>query len=165
MGQAFGQMGGGMQGAMGQMGFGGAQGGAGRPTVRNAVLVFLIPILGGFLQGVLGGIGGATGNDTIASIMSGIGGLVYLAALILTLINIIKMANELKAVTGNPSFAWWPIFIPCYNYYWMWVAVPQEMAKAKQMRGIQTPPRNFFIYFLFFLYAFAADLNDIAKAP
>ncbi len=147
------------------MGFGGGQGGGGRPSVRNPYLILLIPIvLCSIVPSILGSVGAAIG-DTMASIMSGLGSLISLVGLVITIINIVKMTNELKAVTGNPGFAWWPIFIPCYNYYWMWVAVPQEMAKAKQMRGIQTPPRNFFIYFLFFLYAYAADLNDIAKAP
>jgi hypothetical protein len=39
------------------------------------------------------------------------------------------------------------------------------MAKAKQIAGVQTPPRGIIVYVLLFLYAFAADLNDIAKAP
>jgi hypothetical protein len=39
------------------------------------------------------------------------------------------------------------------------------MNKAKQMRGVQQPARGFIVYFFLFLYAFAADLNDIAKAP
>jgi hypothetical protein len=39
------------------------------------------------------------------------------------------------------------------------------MAKAKQMAGVQTPPRGIVVYIFFFLYALAADLNDIAKAP
>ena len=42
------------------------------------------------------------------------------------------MANELKSVTQNPSFAWWPVIIPVYQLYWAYILVPQEMAKAKQ---------------------------------
>ncbi len=148
------------------MGFGGvAGGGGGRPTVRNAVMTMLLPyllmIFGPVVFGVIGGIIG----DTVGSIITGVGQLVELVGFIIMLISVVKMTNELKSVTGNPSFAWWPIFIPCYNYYWMWVAVPQEMAKAKQMRGIQQPARGFIVYFFFFLYAYAADLNDLAKAP
>jgi hypothetical protein len=39
------------------------------------------------------------------------------------------------------------------------------MAKAKQIAGVQTPPRGIIVYVLVWLYAMAADLNDIAKAP
>ena len=38
-------------------------------------------------------------------------------------------------------------------------------SKAKQMAGVQNPPRGIVVYIFLFLYAFAADLNDIAKAP
>ena len=92
-----------------------------------------------------------------------IGNLFGLAGSVLAILSIIKMTNELKTVTGNASFAWWPVIIPFYGYYWMWVMVPAEMAKAKQMRGIQKPARGFVVYFFFFLYAYAADLNDIAN--
>ena len=50
-----------------------------------------------------------------------------------------------------------------YNYYVMWILVPGEMAKAKQMAGVQQPARGIVVYLFFWLYAFAADLNDIAK--
>ena len=88
-----------------------------------------------------------------------------LVGAVLYLVSAIKMTNELKAVTGNAGFAWWPMFIPVYSIYWMWILVPQEIAKAKQMRGVQSGPRGIIVYIFFFLYAFAADLNDIAKAP
>jgi hypothetical protein len=150
-----------MQGAMGQ-----AMGGVGangpRPTVRNPIMTMMLPIIiviGGVIVatilGVLdqGGIGGA------------IYGLALIAAMVIGLMSVIKMSNELKAASGNPNFAWWPIFIPFYNYYWAWILVPAEMNKAKQMRGLQQPARGIVVYLFFFIYAFAADLNDIAKAP
>jgi len=166
--QPGGGFGGAMQGAFGQMqqgmpgmGFGAAPGGA-KPTVRNAVMTLLLPAVV------------AIGGNILATILvvateigalSFIGSLASLAGGILAVLSIIKMTNELKTVTGNASFAWWPAIIPFYQYYWMWVMVPAEMAKAKQMRGIQKPARGFVVYFFLFLYAYAADLNDIANAP
>ena len=163
---AFGQPGGGfggaMQGAfnqMGQVGYGGAPG-TGKPTVRNPIMTMLIP--GGII---------VAGNiiATILVMVSGIGelgfvgNLFFLVGAVLGLMSVIKMTNELKAVTGNASFAWWPAVVPGYNIYWSVMLVPGEMAKAKQMRGIQNPPRGLVVYLFLFLYAFAADLNDIAN--
>jgi hypothetical protein len=45
----------------------------------------------------------------------------------------------------------------------MWILVPQEMQKAKQMAGVQQPARGIVVYFFLWLYAAASDLNDIAK--
>ena len=144
---------------MGQMGYGGAPG-TGKPTVRNPIMTLLIPA------------GLSVGGNIIATILvvaSGIGELGYignlfgLAAFVIALMSVIKMTNELKAVTGNASFAWWPFIVPIYNLYWAVMLVPGEMAKAKQMRGIQKPPRGLVVYLFLFLYAFAADLNDIAN--
>jgi len=156
-----------MQGGFGAMqqgmGLGPSAGGAGgRPTVRNPLMTFLIPILlMTVMPGIFTGIASATDIGAIALL----GSLCSLAGAVLSLVSIIKMTNELKAVTGNAGFAWWPIFIPIYSIYWAWILVPQEMAKAKQMRGVQNPPRGIVVYIFLFLYAMAADLNDIAKAP
>ncbi len=141
----------------------GAGPGAGvRPTVRNPIMTLLIPVglavIGNIVGSILVGV-------TEMALFGIIGSLISLVGAVLGLMAIIKMTNELKSVTGNTGFAWWPIFIPFYNYYWMWILVPAEMNKAKQMRGIQTPARGIVVYFFLFLYAFAADLNDIAKAP
>ncbi|MBX3260677.1 MAG: hypothetical protein KF782_13370 [Labilithrix sp.] len=162
--QPGGGFGGAMQGAfgqMGQMGFGAAPGGA-KPTVRNPVMTLLLPfgiiVVGNILATILVMV-------TEVGALGLIGNLFALAGGIVAILSIIKMTNELKTVTGNASFAWWPAIIPFYQYYWMWVMVPAEMAKAKQMRGIQKPPRGFVVYFFFFLYAYAADLNDIANSP
>jgi hypothetical protein len=45
----------------------------------------------------------------------------------------------------------------------MWIQVPQQVTKAKQMVRAQNPTRGFIVYFLLFPYALAADLNDIAR--
>jgi hypothetical protein len=163
MGGAFGAMQGAMQGAMGQPGGYPGQGGAfARPKVRNPIMTLLIPILLiSVVPGIFGGIAGALDIAAIGLL----GSISSLVGSILYLVSVIKMVGELKAVTRNDGFAWWPIFIPIYSIYWMWILVPQEMAKAKQMAGVQNPPRGIVVYIFLFLYAFAADLNDIAKAP
>ncbi len=74
-----------------------------------------------------------------------------------------KMLGEINGVTKSGTLAWWQIFIPVYSYYVMWILVPGEMTKAKQMAGVQQPARGFVVYFFLWLYAAAADLNDIAK--
>jgi hypothetical protein len=74
-----------------------------------------------------------------------------------------QMANEVKAVTGNPNFVWWPIIIPFFNFYWMLILVPQEVARAKQMRGVQAPVRSLVIYLFLWPFALASDLNDLAR--
>jgi hypothetical protein len=157
---AFGAMQQGMQGIPG-MGFGAAPGGA-RPTQRNAVMTLLIPfgltVIGNIIATVLVMV-------TEVAALAHIGNLFALVAFVIALLSVIKMTNELKSVTGNASLAWWPFIVPIYSLYWMWVVIPGEMAKAKQMRGVQRPPRGFIVYFFFFLYAFAADLNDLATAP
>ena len=163
MGGAFGAMQGAMQGAMGQPGGYAGQGGAfARPKVRNPIMLIVIPIV---LCSVVPTIFGFIASATEIAAIGLLGSISSLAGAILSLVWIIKMTGELKAVTRNDGFAWWPIFIPIYSIYWAWILVPQEMAKAKQMAGVQNPPRGIVVYIFLFMYAFAADLNDIAKAP
>jgi hypothetical protein len=164
MGGAFGAMQAGMQGAMGAPGgYAGQAGGAfPRPKVRNPILTLLIPYaLMTVVPSIFGSIAGALEIGAIAAL----GGISSLVGLVLYVISVVKMTGEMKAVTRNEGFAWWPMFIPIYQIYWMWILVPQEMAKAKQMAGVQSPPRGIIAYIVVFLYAYAADLNDIAKAP
>ena len=73
------------------------------------------------------------------------------------------MLKELKNATNDSTFQPWFILIPCLNYYFMWIKVPQQVTKAKQMARSQRPTRAFIVYFFFFLYALAADLNDLAN--
>ena len=125
-------------------------------------MTLLIPYaLMSVVPGIFGGIAGATEIAAIGLL----GSISSLVGAVLYIISVVKMVGEMKAVTRNDSFAWWPMFIPIYSIYWMWILVPQEMAKAKQMAGLQNPPRGIIAYIFVFLYAFAADLNDIAKAP
>ncbi len=149
------------QGMQGMPGFGQAPGGV-RPTQRNAVMTMLIPFGIGFVGNIIATI---LVMVTEVAALGYIGNLFGLVAFVMALMSVMKMTNELKSVTGNAALAWWPFIVPFYNWYWMWVVIPGEMAKAKQMRGVQKPPRGFIVYFFFFLYAFAADLNDLAGAP
>ena len=130
-----------------------------KPTVRNALMTFLMPIIimvGGTIVGTILAF-------IVASLGSAIIGLSYLAGSVVMLLNIIKMSNELKSVTNNASFVWWPVFIPVYGIYWMLIMVPQEVTKAKQMVGLPQPARGIVLYFFLFTFALASDINDIAK--
>jgi hypothetical protein len=148
---------------MGQPGGYPGQGGAfARPKVRNPIMTLLLPY---GLMMIVPGIFGAIASATEIAAIGLLGSVASLAGAIIYLVSVIKMTGELKAVTRNEGFAWWPIFIPIYSIYWMWILVPQEIAKAKQMAGVQNPPRGIVVYIFLFLYAFAADLNDLAKAP
>ena len=129
------------------------------PTRRNALMTFLLPIaviFGGSILGTL-----------LAIVVHPIFGLVstlsVLGGSIWYLLFTIQMVNELKAVTQNASFAWWPVLIPFYNYYWLLILLPQEVTKAKQMRGVQAPTRNIILYFFLGNFALASDLNDMAR--
>jgi hypothetical protein len=45
----------------------------------------------------------------------------------------------------------------------MWILIPGQVQKAKQMAGVQQPARGIVFYIFLFLYAFASDLNDLAR--
>jgi hypothetical protein len=47
--------------------------------------------------------------------------------------------------------------------YWMWVLVPREVAKAKQILGVQQPPRSIVLYIFLWLFALASDINDLVR--
>jgi len=76
---------------------------------------------------------------------------------------VIPMVNEVKAVTRNPDFAWWPLLIPFFSLYWMWILVPQEVGKAKQVLGVQQPVRGIVFYIFIFPFALASDINDMVR--
>ena len=59
--------------------------------------------------------------------------------------------------------AWWQISSPSTLLRHV-DPRPQAMQKAKQMAGVQQPARRIVAYVFLWLYAAAADLNDIAKA-
>lgn len=145
------------QGAMGA--FNAAMDPSAKPKVRNPLMTLLVPygliVLGNILAGVLGAI-----EPSLAIV----GSLVNLAGAVLYLVYAWGMLNELKRASNDPSFAPWMMLIPCFNIYFLAIKVPEQMTKAKQMARAQTPTRGIVLYFFLFLYACAADLNDVAQS-
>jgi len=129
------------------------------PSKRNALMTWLVPGLVIFGGSILCSILAAV----IAPALGSLSSLFFLAGGIMYLLSAIKMVGELKTVTRNTAFAWWPIVVPLYNYYWLWILVPAEVAKAKQMLGVQAPPRGIVVYVFLWHYALASDLNDMAR--
>jgi hypothetical protein len=128
------------------------------PRRRNALMTWLMPlavIFGGIILSII--LSFITPSLGLIALLFMLGGGGW--ALFLT----IQMANELKAVTRNPAFAWWPIFVPVYGMYWAWFLVPQEVSKAKQMLGVQVPTRSIVLYIFLWHFALASDLNDLAR--
>jgi hypothetical protein len=128
------------------------------PTKRNALMTMLMPygvIVGGNIL--------ATILAMIVPSLTFLGSLVSLGGFVWLILLTIPMVNELKSVTQNATLAWWPILVPFYNWYWMWIQIPGEVAKAKQVLGVQTPPRNIVLYIFLFPFALASDLNDMAR--
>jgi hypothetical protein len=129
-----------------------------QPTRRNALMTFLVPALVMF--------GGIVLSVILAFIYAPLGtlaGLFVLAGAVMYLLSAIKMVNELKSVTKNAAFPWWPIFVPIYSIYWMWFMVPAEVGKAKQMVGAQAPPRSIVLYIFLWHFALASDINDMVR--
>jgi hypothetical protein len=155
---AYGQAPGAIQPQPGIMGTLQSAGNATGPTRRNALMTWLLPGLV-----IFGGSIVSTILSFISSSLGALSGLFFLAGSVMYLLSAIKMVNELKSVTRNASFAWWPILVPFYNYYWLWFMVPGEVKKAKQMMGVQQPTRSIVVYFFLWHYALASDLNDMAR--
>jgi hypothetical protein len=132
----------------------------GLPKKRNALMTMLLPMAVWFGGIILGVLIAALVSPAIGSLLMMVG---LLAGSVLALLSAIQMTNEVKAITRNPGFAWWPMFVPIYSMYWMWFLVPQEVAKAKQMAGVTTPVRSVILYIFLWLFAFASDLNDLAR--
>jgi hypothetical protein len=155
-----------------QQGFAGAgaamglQAGSGKPQARNALMTLLMPLIliigGQIISGIMVTLAVTLEIGALAYV-SYLGSLVALAGVVIGFISAVKMVGELNGVTKSGAVAWWMLLVPLYNYYVAWIVIPGEMAKAKQMAGVQQPPRGFVVYFFLWLYAFAADLNDLAK--
>ena len=118
--------------------------------------VLRLNILGNILAPVLAGI-----DPSLALV----GSLGSLAGTVMFFVFAIGMLLELKAYTQDSSFNWWFLFIPCLNIYLMLVLVPQQVTKAKQMARCANPTRGIVVFLFLFLYALAADLNDIGSSP
>ncbi len=126
---------------------------AARPTRRNALLTWLIPVLIFMLTFPAGNYLGTTSLSFLVSLPNSI-------SVIITLLYTFGMVRELNAAAGT-TVKFWHIAIPFYNLYWLAVVVPGAMAIAKQKAG-KPAPRGAVVYLFLFLYAFAADLNDLA---
>lgn len=72
-----------------------------------------------------------------------------------------QMLSELKDYTKDESFKPFYLFIPVLGMYFALIKVPEQVGKAKQMAGCRTPQRGFFFYWFLWLYALAADLNEV----
>jgi hypothetical protein len=129
-------------------------------------MTLLIPMgvmIGGAIVGTILTMVLAAVSPSLALVGSLLMLLMMLGGSVLLLLSVIKMVGEVKSVTRNESFKWWHILIPFYNYYWLWILVPQEVTKAKQMLGVQQPTRGIVVYIFLFPYAFAADINDMVR--
>jgi hypothetical protein len=133
-----------------------ASGGA--VKTRNPIMIFGLSTGLQILGNILGPI--------LAQISVGlvfVGSLISLVGLVFTLVFLITMLLELKNFTKNDSFNWWFIFIPCLNIYFLWILLPQEVTKAKQMAGSQKTARSIVWYIFLPMFALPSDMNDVAN--
>ena len=75
----------------------------------------------------------------------------------------VQMIRELRSITRSDELQWWPLIVPLYNIYFMWLLVPQEVTKAKQMLGVRQPPQHLLLYIFLWPFALATDLNDMVR--
>ncbi len=143
-----------------------------RPTVRNAVMVGVAPIVASVLGTLIFGVFYANQtlqvHRTASPELQMVGQLVQVAFYVLACVPLVvgmSMIGELKAITRTASLAWWPLFVPLYNIYYTLRIVPAEVLAAKKVAGIATFHRPLMLYLFFWAYALASDLNDIARAP
>jgi len=73
-----------------------------------------------------------------------------------------SMLNELKEFTRDEDFKPFFMLIPFLNYYFLWIKVPEQVRKAKQMAGSRNPePQSIVLYIFLFPFALAKDLNEV----
>jgi hypothetical protein len=107
------------------------------------------PMMGG------GGAKGETRNPVTTLILSFVCCFYFLYAMW-------TMLNELQQYTRDDEFKPWYMFIPLLNYYFLWIKVPEQVTKAKQMAGSRNPQASgIILYILLGPYALAKDLNEI----
>src|ERR1019366_483747 len=128
------------------------------PTRRNALMTLLMPfgvmVAGSILSTILA---------MLVPALSVLGSLVSLGGGVWFVLLTIPMVSELKSVTQNANLQWWPILVPFYSMYWAWMIIPAEVAKAKQLLGVQQPPRPLVLYIFLWPFAFASDINDMVR--
>jgi hypothetical protein len=130
------------------------------PTRRNALMVLLLPfavIVGGTILCTILTMVTGSAIFSLLQLLFFLGGAGW--SVLLT----IPMINELKSVTQNQNLVWWPMLVPFYNVYWMWLLIPAEVGKAKQLLGVQQPPRSIVIYIFLWPFALASDINDMVR--
>lgn len=72
------------------------------------------------------------------------------------------MLNELQAYTRDEEFKPWFMFIPLLNLYFLFIKVPEQVGRAKQMAGSRNPqPQSIVLYIFIGLYALSKDLNEV----
>jgi predicted transporter len=139
-----------------------------KPTLRNPLMTMLLPagvFVGAIVISIIATIAASALDSAIVAILgSAVAGLAMLAGSVLGFISVLKMMGELRAITKAESLAWWGLLIPFYSLYIALIVIPAEMTKAKQALRVQEPTRNIVLYWLLFLYVFAADLNDVGRA-
>lgn len=155
----------GLEGAFGQIqaGIQAAQGVPGaKPTARNPFMFGVVPILVG--------IGGSFGFSIISAVLgvgliAHLGNLAYLAGMLWFLVNALRALDEMRNAAGDPAFPRWPIIVPIYSIIYFLSMVPQQVQKAKQMRGLPATTSHLALYFFLPVFALQTDLNELAAAP
>jgi hypothetical protein len=128
------------------------------PTRRNAVLTLVLPLAVMF--------GGVIISIILAFLSPALGSLAaffVLGGWVWYLLLAMQMIRELRSVTRSEELAWWPLIVPLYNIYFMWLLVPQEVTKAKQMLGVRQAPQPLLFYIFLWPFALATDLNDMVR--
>lgn len=73
-----------------------------------------------------------------------------------------SMLSELQNYTNDEDFQPWHIFVPILGIYFLWVKVPEQINKAKQMAGSRNPQNAGIVLYIFIPYfALAKDLNEV----
>ena len=153
---AFGQMQAGMQSVPGAPGFNAT---GGKPTMRNAFVIGLLP----FILIVAFNIVFSILASLITPYIVYVGNLFVLAVTIWYVLNYLKALDEVRNAAGQPDMPRWPIFIPFYQWIWQLTVLPKVVAQAKQNAGRQPNTKNPFLYMIFPLFSLQGDLNEIAS--
>jgi hypothetical protein len=123
-----------------------------KPTRRNPIVTIAVPVLPAVAAEIL---------DRVLELPMAVFVSAIVAGGLLGLFMLARMVRELRSVTGNHAFAWWPVLVPIYQMYWTAVVLQAEVAKAKAMRGAPEA-RDSFVYLCLFVWALVEDLNDLA---
>ncbi len=126
---------------------------AAKPTTRNALLVFLLPVI---LIAIAPPLGAALGQTHFRAAPS----FAMVTGFLIMFFLLQRMAAELRSVTGGTLQGWYYL-IPVYGLYWAATTLRAEVAAAKTKAG-KPEPRSAVMYAFLCVYAFASDLNDLA---